>query len=124
MRYTIFLVLLGILLIIPNTTLGATPNLGIDYATNLEFSGSNEDPRDAIVNVVRYLLTFIALIAVIMIIYGVVSAVNAQGNESQYDRARKIIIAGLIGLFGILTAFVTVQFIIRTSSNVLVNGTP
>ena len=97
----------------------ASPNLGIEYANNLGLTGNNADPRDAAVTVVRYLMTFLAIIAVIIILLGGFRWMTAGGNEDRIASAKKTIIAGAIGLVVILAAFAIVQFVINTTSNIL-----
>ena len=99
---------------------GAQPNLGIDYATNLGLtSAANTDPRDAAVDVVRYLMTFLAIIAVIVILIGGFRWMTASGNEDRVASAKKTIIAGAIGLIIILAAYAIVTFVITTTTNLL-----
>ena len=99
--------------------LAAAPNLGIEYANNLGLTGNNADPRDAAVTIVRYLMTFLAIIAVIIVLYGGFRWMTANGNEDRVESAKRTIIAGAIGLVVILAAFAIVQFVINTASNIL-----
>lgn len=101
----------------------AQPDLGTNYAVNLELVTTDQDPRDAIVNIVRYLMTFLGVIAVVMILYGGFRWMYAGGNEDEVASAKKIIIAAAIGLVAILTAFATVTFVIDTTGDMLANGT-
>ena len=99
---------------------GAQPNLGTQYAANLGLTGSaNTDPRDAAVSVVKYLMTFLAIIAVIVILIGGFRWMTAAGNEDRVAGAKKTIIAGAIGLIIILAAFAIVTFVITTTTNLL-----
>ena len=99
-------------------------DFGINYAQNLQLANTNQDPRDAAVNIVRYLLTFLGIIAVIVILYGGFVWLTAGGNEDKVGKAKKLIVAGIIGLIVVLAAFVIVQFVIGTTTNILANGNP
>ena len=100
----------------------AQPDLGINYAENLGLTGAaNTDPRDAAVTVVKYLMTFLAIIAVIVILIGGFRWMTAAGNEDRVASAKKTIIAGAIGLIIILAAFAIITFVINTTTNLL-NG--
>ena len=102
----------------------ATPiNSGLNYARNLELADTNQDPRDAAVNIVRYLMTFLGIIAVVVILLGGFQWLTAAGNEDKVASAKRTIIAGVIGLIIILAAFAIVTFVVNTSSGLLSNGT-
>ena len=118
-KYSIIILALILFPIFSQAVLAAAPNLGVEYANNLGLTGNNEDPRDAIVSIVRYFMTFLALIAVLVIIYGIVGAAGAGGNEEAGAKAKRAIIAGIVGLVVILAAFAIVQFVINTTSNIL-----
>ena len=99
----------------------AQPDLGLNYASNLDLSESNADPRDLAVSITKYLMTFLGIIAVIIILYGGFMWMTAAGNEDRVASAKKIIVAGAIGLVVILAAFVIVQFVLRVT-NQAING--
>ena len=97
-------------------------DLGINYAQNLGLTdASNTDPRDAIVNVVKYLMTFLGIIAVVVILLGGFRWMTAAGNEDRVAEAKKLIVSGVIGLIIILAAFAIVTFVLNTTTNLL-NG--
>ena len=102
----------------------ATPiEHGMNYARNLELADTNQDPRDAAVNIVRYLMTFLGIIAVVVILIGGFYWLTAAGNEDKVATAKKTIIAGVIGLIVVLAAFAIVTFVITTTGGLLENGT-
>jgi len=101
----------------------AQPDLGTGYAENLDLVTTNEDPRDVAVNIVRYLMTFLGIIAVVIILWGGFKWMTAAGNEDKVASAKKIIAAGAIGLVVILAAFAIVTFVINTTGGLLANGT-
>jgi len=95
-------------------------DLGINYAQNLGLADSaNTDPRDAIVNVVKYLMTFLGIIAVVVILLGGFRWMTAAGNEDRVAEAKKLIVSGVIGLIIILAAFAIVTFVVNTTTNLL-----
>lgn len=101
----------------------AQPDLGTEYATNLELVTTDEDPRDVAVNIVRYLMTFLGIIAVVIILLGGFKWMTAAGNEDKVAEAKKVIAAGAIGLVVILASFAIVTFVIESTSDMLANGT-
>ena len=119
---------LGVLLMImaPAFLLAATANaqadLGLNYANNLGLANTDEDPRDAAVNIVKYLMTFLGIIAVVVILIGGFRWMTAAGNEDKIAAAKKTIIAGAIGLIVILAAFAIVTFVVQTTTNLINSG--
>jgi heme/copper-type cytochrome/quinol oxidase subunit 2 len=100
-------------------------DLGINYVSGengLGLSGNNNsDPRQIAVNIVKYLMTFLGIIAVVIILLGGFKWMTAGGNEDKVAEAKKLIIAGCIGLVIVLAAFMIVQFVMRVSNQAL-NG--
>lgn len=100
----------------------AQPDIGIKYAENLDLvTAADDDPRDMAVTIIKYLITFLGLIAVGVILYGGFVWMTAAGNDDRLAKAKKIIVAGTIGLIIILAAFAIVNFIVGMTDNAL-NG--
>jgi uncharacterized membrane protein YidH (DUF202 family) len=95
--------------------------LGFGYAEQLGLESTNADPRDTAVDIVRYLMTFLGIIAVIVILIGGFRWMTAAGNEDRVASAKKTIIAGAIGLVVILAAFAIVTFVIDVTADAI-NG--
>ncbi|OGL59753.1 hypothetical protein A3E96_02640 [Candidatus Uhrbacteria bacterium RIFCSPHIGHO2_12_FULL_46_13] len=89
----------------------------VDYGTTLgeQFGlGTGTDVKGAIINIIKFLLTFLGLIAVIIVLYGGFQWMTAAGNEEKITSARSTLTAGLIGLVIILAAYAITSFIIQT----------
>ena len=101
----------------------AAPNLGMSYAKdlNLAYQSANSDIRDTAVDIVKYLMTFLGIIAVVIILIGGFRWMTASGNEDRVASAKKTITAGAIGLVVILAAFAIVTFVIQITTNAI-NG--
>jgi len=98
---------------------------GFDYIDNGDLGINNTDitdPREMAVNVVRFFMTFLGIIAVCIILYGGFIWMTAAGNEDKVAKAKKIIVAGAIGLAVIISAYVIVNFIIQTTDSLVTNG--
>jgi hypothetical protein len=93
------------------------PDFGINYAQNLNLA--DRDPREAAVNLVKLIMTFLGIIAVVIILLGGFKWMTAAGNEDKVAEAKKLIGAGIIGLVIILSAFLIVNFVITGVSNSL-----
>ena len=102
------------------TPLMAQPDLGFDYANNLDLqTATQDDPRQMAVDVVKYLMTFLGIIAVVVILLGGFKWMTAAGNEDKVAEAKKLIIAGVIGLIIVLCAYAIVNFVVNITNDVL-----
>jgi len=94
--------------------------LGLDYANNFGLiNAAEEDPKQMAISIVRYIMTFLGIIAVVIILYGGFKWMTAAGNEDQIGDAKKIIIAGAIGLVVILAAFAIITFVVGMTNSAL-----
>ena len=99
-------------------------NLGTDQVTSIGFQqASTDDPKEFIADIVAYLMTFLGLIAVIVILIGGFRWLTAAGNEDKVASAKKTIIAGAIGLAVILAAYAIVNFVINITQQAVIDGT-
>lgn len=79
----------------------------------------NADLKETTLNVLRWILGIMALIAVAMIIFsGIIAATSS--DEDRAATAKKVISGAVIGLIVILLAWAIVIFVTRTTSNVTV----
>jgi hypothetical protein len=102
-----FLPLMMLALVFP-AILAALPanaqiNIGQQHAQNIGLG--NRDPKSIIVGVIQVILGFLGLLAVILILYGGFKWMMSRGDEAEVESARKIIVAGVIGLLIILAAW-------------------
>ena len=73
----------------------------------------NTDPRAMAASVVRILLGFLGIIAVLIVLWGGFKWMTAGGNEDQISQAKKILAAGVVGLIIILMAFGLAQMVVN-----------
>ncbi len=96
----------------PTTTPHAHLSLVInDYGDQLGFSTTASLP-DIIVNIIRYALSFLALAAVIMIIFGGFLWLVSGGDEERINSAKRTISGAIVGLIIVLLAWAFVSFIV------------
>ena len=55
----LFIMVIAVFLLSFNVSLAQSPEVGMNYAANLELPSSDRDLRDLLVAVVRYFLTFL-----------------------------------------------------------------
>ncbi|HAM88220.1 MAG: hypothetical protein US83_C0010G0039 [Candidatus Falkowbacteria bacterium GW2011_GWC2_38_22] len=112
----ILIIFLNLINIIPVSA----QDIGLDYAENLDLQVASEtDPKQMMVEIVKYLMTFLGIIAVVIILYGGFKWMTAAGNQDSVEDAKKIIIAGAIGLVVILSAFAIITFIVNITNDAI-----
>ena len=85
-------------------------DVGLEYGT---YTGlGTKDLREGIMAIVQILLTFLGIIAILIVLWGGFTWMTAGGNEEKISQAKKIISAGIIGLIIIFTAFAIAQFVV------------
>lgn len=96
---------------------GNNLNLWGNYSSN-EFQNETglgeRDPRAIVASVIRIILGFLGIVAVIIILLGGFKWMTAGGNEDKVAEARKLIISGVVGLVIIMAAFGIAQFVINS----------
>ncbi|MBL4694006.1 hypothetical protein JKY72_01420 [Candidatus Gracilibacteria bacterium] len=75
-------------------------------------TGGETSIRGLVLTIINYFLTFLGLVAVIMVIYGGVTYVISAGNDEAVGNAKKIILYALVGIIIILLSFVLVNAIL------------
>lgn len=103
--------------------LSLAQELGLEYAENLNLSdGGGTDVRTLIVNIIRYALTFLGLIAVAMVMYGGFVWMTSNGSPERVSKAKRILIGAIIGLIIVLSAFAIVTMIVNFTTDSLEGG--
>ncbi|MFA7287072.1 MAG: Ig-like domain-containing protein [Patescibacteria group bacterium] len=106
---TVAAVTFGALVALPTFAQGL--DLGLtEFGANLGLGGG--DPRIVIARVIRVLLGFLGIIAVLLIIYAGYLWMTAAGDDDKVRQARLVLVNALIGLVIILSAYAAVSFII------------
>lgn len=73
----------------------------------------NTDPRILIANIIRVVLGFLGIIAIILILYAGYLWMTSAGDPQKIDKAKKILISAAIGLIIILLSFAIATFILN-----------
>ena len=77
-----------------------TADLGMDHAENLGLSNAGgRSIQQVMVTIVRWLLTFVGLIAVVMIMWAGFLWMTSGGNEEKVQKAKRTLINSVIGVF-------------------------
>ncbi len=89
-------------------------NFGLNPLDSLTIQTDTKDAREVIIDIINLALTFLGLIAVILILWGGFKWMTAGGNDENVEAAKKIIIAAVIGLAIILSAYAIANFFISS----------
>ncbi|MBU1036918.1 hypothetical protein KKF32_02695 [Patescibacteria group bacterium] len=103
-------------------SVSAQASLGIEVPGSTGLGTTNL--TEIIVKVVRIVLGFLGIIAVIIILYGGYIWMTSVGEEDKINKAKKILINGVIGLIIILSAFAIVSYIISRFQEITTGGGP
>jgi hypothetical protein len=80
------------------------------------------DPREIIANVIRIIMGFLGIIAVVIILMGGFKWMTAAGGEEKISEAKKMITAGVIGLVIVLASFGIATFVISSLQTAVGDG--
>jgi len=79
-------------------------------------TGGEGSIRELALRIVNYFLTFLGIVAVMMIIFGGVTYVTAAGKQESLDNAKKIILYAILGILVILLAFAIVNTVLGAAT--------
>ena len=96
---------------------GGSLNEGVNHAKNIG-GLTRSDLREAILNVLLFVLNFLALAAVVVIVIAGIYLIVGQGSEESKDKAKKMIFYVIVGLVVILFARVIVGLVIFLANSV------
>lgn len=78
---------------------------------------TSRDPRSIARDFIMYALSFLGIIAVIIVIYAGFQWMTSGGNQERVASAKKMLIAGLIGLVIILLSLALTRWVIFSVAN-------
>lgn len=111
---------MGALLVVPalaQGSLGGTVNEGLGYGTIVGWG--TQDLKVTIMNVVNIIMSFLGILAILIVLTGGFKWMTAGGNDDKVAEAKKLIVAGIVGLAIVLGAYAIASFVVRS----LVNAT-
>lgn len=116
LRYVVaFAMVLAIAVPMATPALAGSVDVGMNYAAG---AGLGErDPREIAASIINIMLGFLGILAVVIILIGGFKWMTAAGNEDQVGEAKKIIVAGIIGLVIILASWGIASFVLNSLLN-------
>ena len=85
---------------------------------NVTGNGGDGDIRTAVLNLLKTILSYLALLAIIYIVYAGIRLMVSRGNEEAVAEGRKTIIYVLVGLVVIIFA----RFIVSIATDIILEG--
>ena len=75
------------------------------------------DLQKATINIINWILSLLAVVAIIMVIYGGFMWLTSAGNEERITKAKKILSSARIGLAVIILSWALVRYAISILNN-------
>ncbi|PJC36714.1 hypothetical protein CO046_04285 [Candidatus Peregrinibacteria bacterium CG_4_9_14_0_2_um_filter_53_11] len=79
-------------------------------------SGGQTGIRGIVLTIVNFFLTFLGLLAVVMVIYGGFLYVGSAGNDDNIGKAKKILLYAAIGILIIIASYAMVNTILGAAT--------
>ena len=96
--------------ITPALALESGPSLGLEYGA---MTGLGEtDPRVVAANIINIALGLLGIISVAIVIYAGFKWMTSAGNDEAVGSAKKMLVAAIIGLVIILSAYIIANFVL------------
>ncbi len=93
-------------------TSGVKETINKAYGGGQEVKVTGNTFADNLIKIINYLLTFVAILVFLLLIYSGYLWMNARGREEQVDKAKKITREAVIGLLIIILARLFTEFIL------------
>jgi hypothetical protein len=91
---------------------GQTQRQYVDTNSGLAGGSEARDPRLVVVDIIKLILGFLGIIATVIILFAGFKWMTSGGNEENVTSAKKMLIAGLIGLVIILCSYAIASFVV------------
>lgn len=117
----LFIVFLAVIFLLPNAAL-AQDVWGANALVNTELG--TKSIGDIVAGVINVALSFLGIIATGIILYGGFVWMTSQGNPDKIDKAKRIIVNGVIGLVIIASAYAIAKFLLDRFYESTVIGGP
>lgn len=120
----IFLVFITAIFLFPEAS-STQSSLGKDIVGQINAGGESagfdteatKDPRIIITDIIRYALMLVGTIFVVLVIYAGYLRFTSHGEEERIENSNKTLIAAVIGLFVVLSAYIVTSFVAKRIYN-------
>lgn len=119
MKKILFSLVAFSMLVLPTMVMAAGPTtdqLGLTGASGVgnQLVLSNNDPIKSATSIINFAMTFLGILAVVIILVGGFKWMTAMGAEENITKAKELMTAGIIGLVIILASWGITYFIIKS----------
>ena len=124
-KHLLSLVLVLSIFVVPAISLAANTVQVKDLGTNEvdnALSLGNKSPLNTATNLINTAMLFLGLIAVVIILLGGFKWMTAMGSEEKITEARKLMVAGVVGIIIILSAWGIANYVLKTAVTVTTGG--
>ncbi len=105
------------LMVLAMPAIVAAQNFGENLINNINVPKGQTDLAQVAVNIINWVLGFLALVAIVIVLIGGFEWMTAGGNEDKVGTAKKRLTYGLIGLAIIFLAWAIVRFVLNQFSS-------
>ncbi|OGH58704.1 MAG: hypothetical protein A2725_03340 [Candidatus Magasanikbacteria bacterium RIFCSPHIGHO2_01_FULL_33_34] len=96
-------------------------DFGLTYGTVSRLG--NQDVRSTIASIINVILGLLGILALVGVLYGGFQMMVSGGNDEQAGQGRKAIIAGVVGLAIVLSAYAISSFVLTSLGSATGYGT-
>ncbi len=89
----------------------ASDEVGYAYGERVSDRNDVRDVRLVVANIIKIFLGFMGIIFLVLIIYGGFIWMTASGQEDKINKARSLLITGIIGLIIVVSSFAIAELI-------------
>lgn len=89
----------------------AFAQLGVEYGSSTGLG--QQDLRTTIANIIKVALGLVGIIALVIVIAGGFIWMTSFGSEEKVEKAKEMILMGIVGLAIVLTAYAITTFVIN-----------
>jgi hypothetical protein len=117
----LFIIFFAVIFLLPETVFAQTAgDFGTDKLSSVNLG--NQDLQKTISGIINVFLGFLGILATIIILYGGFVWMTSGGNAEKIDKAKRILINGVIGLLIILSSYAIARFILTEGSDGIFGG--
>ena len=81
-----------------------------------DLSGGATDIKDLVLKILKFALSFLGIVAVIMVIYGGFLYVTAAGDDDKVGTGKKIITYSIVGIIIIMISFALINTVLQAGT--------